>query len=50
MAEHSEITKRIRRKIEDKIRKNFTEEKVVALAHLLDIETKPQEKQDKEKK
>jgi hypothetical protein len=39
LVEHSEKVKKVRRKIEDKIRMEFTEEKVQALATLLDIKS-----------
>lgn len=44
-----EEIKRIRRKIEDKLRKNFSDKKLVSLAHLLDIETEPQDDDHKKK-
>ena len=41
---HCEKVKKVRRKIEEKMRKDFTEEKVLALATLLDITTQDKEK------
>lgn len=54
----SEVIKKIRRKIEDNLRKNFTDKKILSLAHLLGIinedylddindKIKPQEKNKK---
>lgn len=40
----SEFAKHIRRKIEDKIRKEFNEEKIFGLANLLDIDIEEQQK------
>jgi hypothetical protein len=45
--EHSDNVKRIRRKIEEKLRQDFSEEKVIGLANLLDIDTRPQDKNQK---
>lgn len=39
----SEEIKKIRRKIEDKLRKDLSDKKIVGLANLLDIETEPQD-------
>lgn len=39
----SEQVKRARRRIEDKIRKDFSDEKILGLAALLDIPTTPQD-------
>ena len=47
LVEHSEETKKKRRKIEEKLRREFTEEQVDGLAKLLQIETTPQESKTK---
>jgi uncharacterized membrane protein len=45
---HSEETKKVRRKIENKLRKELTEKQIIGLANLLEIdETTPQD-DDKE--
>jgi hypothetical protein len=46
--EHGEGIKKLRRKIEEKLRQEFTDEKIVALAVLLDVDkhtTQPEKKQ-----
>ena len=45
--EHSEEVKKIRRKIEEKLRQDFSEEKIISLAVLLDIETKQRDNNKK---
>ena len=44
---HSEETKKLRRKIEDKMRKELTESQIVGLANLLQIDTSITKKQEK---
>ena len=44
---HSEETKKKRRKIEEKLRREFTEDQVDGLVKLLQIDTTPQEPETK---
>jgi hypothetical protein len=42
--EKSEEIKKIRRRIEEKLRQNFSDNKIIALATLLEVPTKSEEK------
>ena len=47
--DHSEETRKLRRKIEEEIRKTFSEEKIKALATLLNIKITRQEEEKNKK-